>query len=72
MNLFDVSGRVVVVTGANGRLGRQFVRSLSAAGAKVAALDLHEVPRARELDRAERVDSAHVGDELKLGPLVGV
>jgi NAD(P)-dependent dehydrogenase (short-subunit alcohol dehydrogenase family) len=42
MNLFDVSGRVVVVTGANGRLGRQFVASLCQAGAKVAALDLHE------------------------------
>jgi len=40
MNLFDVTGRVIIVTGANGRLGRQFVHSLSAAGAKVAAIDL--------------------------------
>lgn len=40
MNLFDVTGRVIVVTGANGRLGRHFVHSLSAAGAKAVAVDL--------------------------------
>lgn len=39
MNPFDIEDRVVVVTGGMGRLGRGFVRALSAAGARVAVLD---------------------------------
>lgn len=38
--LFDVSGRVVVLTGGLGQLGRQFTRTLAARGARVAVLDL--------------------------------
>jgi NAD(P)-dependent dehydrogenase (short-subunit alcohol dehydrogenase family) len=38
-DLFDVSGKVIVVTGAMGRLGRQFSLALAERGAKVAALD---------------------------------
>ena len=37
--LFDVSGRVVVVTGGLGQLGRQFAGTLLARGARVAVLD---------------------------------
>jgi len=37
--LFDLTGRVVVVTGGKGQLGRAFTRSLSEAGARVAVLD---------------------------------
>ena len=38
-SLFDVSGRVVVVTGGLGQLGRQFTRALLGAGARVAIFD---------------------------------
>lgn len=39
-NLFDLSGKVVVITGGGGRLGGQFARTLVARGARVANLDL--------------------------------
>lgn len=38
-DLFDVEGRVIVVTGAAGQLGGAFCRSLATAGARVVALD---------------------------------
>ena len=39
-DMFDLSGRVAVVTGGLGQLGRQYCRTLAGAGARVAALDL--------------------------------
>ena len=39
-DLFDLSGEVALVTGGLGRLGRAYVRTLAAAGAKVVALDI--------------------------------
>jgi NAD(P)-dependent dehydrogenase (short-subunit alcohol dehydrogenase family) len=40
--LFDLDGRVVVVTGGLGQLGRQYTLALCAHGARVAVLDLAE------------------------------
>jgi NAD(P)-dependent dehydrogenase (short-subunit alcohol dehydrogenase family) len=37
---FDLAGQVAIVTGAQGRLGRQYVRTLGRAGAAVAAFDI--------------------------------
>jgi NAD(P)-dependent dehydrogenase (short-subunit alcohol dehydrogenase family) len=39
-SLFDLSQDVAIVTGGAGRLGREYVRTLAAAGAKVASFDL--------------------------------
>ena len=38
--LFDLTGQVAIVTGGAGRLGSEYVRALTAAGARVAAFDL--------------------------------
>jgi NAD(P)-dependent dehydrogenase (short-subunit alcohol dehydrogenase family) len=46
-DLFRLDGHVAVVTGGNGRLGSQYARALSAAGARVAALDRTDQPHAR-------------------------
>src|SRR5512133_2863138 len=40
IDLFDLSGRVAIVTGSAGQLGGQYVRALLASGASVAGLDL--------------------------------
>ncbi len=42
MNLFDLTGRVAIVTGACGQLGTEYVKILLAAGVSVAAFDLRE------------------------------
>ena len=42
--LFDLRGRVIVLTGGQGQLGRAFTRSLVEAGVKLAVLDRGEVP----------------------------
>ncbi len=39
-NPFDLTGRVIALTGGNGQLGRAFVDRLIAAGARVAVIDL--------------------------------
>lgn len=48
--LFDLSDRVVVVTGGLGQLGREYTRALLDQGARVAVLDVREVgPQVEEL-----------------------
>ncbi len=41
INLFDLTGEVAIVTGGLGQLGSEYVKTLVAAGAKVAIFDIH-------------------------------
>ena len=43
-DLFDMSGRVAIVSGSAGQLGGEYVRALLAAGASVAGVDLAPTP----------------------------
>jgi len=40
LGMFSLDGQVAIVTGALGRLGREYVRTLAAAGARVGAIDV--------------------------------
>jgi NAD(P)-dependent dehydrogenase (short-subunit alcohol dehydrogenase family) len=41
--LFDVRNKVIVITGASGQLGMEYVKAFLSAGAKVAALDINPI-----------------------------
>ena len=60
----ELTDRIVVVTGAGGRLGRVVVRQLATAGARVAALDL-DAPEA--LPEGARGFACDVTDEAAVG-----
>lgn len=62
-NLFDVSGRTVLVTGGLGQLGCQFVRTLLDQGARVAVLDFR-------MDESKLAE-AYGADAKKITGLVG-
>jgi NAD(P)-dependent dehydrogenase (short-subunit alcohol dehydrogenase family) len=53
--LFDVAGRVVVVTGGLGQLGSEYVRALAERGARVAVFDLDEGEQGEQV-RSWRAD----------------
>jgi NAD(P)-dependent dehydrogenase (short-subunit alcohol dehydrogenase family) len=57
---FDLTGRVVVVTGGLGQLGRQFAGALAARGARVAALDVASDAGAAPLPAGVRLVHADV------------
>src|SRR5688572_15087351 len=40
LGMFSLEGEVAIVTGALGRLGREYVRALAGAGASVGAIDI--------------------------------
>jgi 2-deoxy-D-gluconate 3-dehydrogenase len=60
MTLFDLSGRVAIVTGGNGGIGLGMVGGLAAAGARI-------VVAARDRDKAEKAN-AELGQESSFVP----
>lgn len=56
-DLFSVEGKVIVVTGGRGQLGRQFTRALVERGARVAVFDVARDNRATSDPGAEGLDA---------------
>jgi NAD(P)-dependent dehydrogenase (short-subunit alcohol dehydrogenase family) len=68
-SLFDLSGRIAVVTGALGQLGQVYVAGLAERGMRVASFDIAtgEIPdgvRAYEVDVTDRASIARALDQL--------
>lgn len=55
LSLFDLSGRVAIVTGGNGGIGRSLALGLARAGASVAIVGRDEDKNARVLDELQAV-----------------
>ena len=53
--LFDLSGRVALVTGGNGGIGRSLALGLASAGASVAIVGRNEDKNARVLDELRAI-----------------
>jgi NAD(P)-dependent dehydrogenase (short-subunit alcohol dehydrogenase family) len=69
-DLFSVDGRVVVVTGGLGLLGREFCRALVARGARVAVFDLPAAPeRVAELFGDLPLGDQPLGERLRVLPV---
>lgn len=54
-NLFDLSGRVAVVTGGNGGIGRGIALGLAQAGAAIAIVARNEEKNRRVIDQLEKL-----------------
>jgi NAD(P)-dependent dehydrogenase (short-subunit alcohol dehydrogenase family) len=65
-DLFDLTGRVIVVTGGLGQLGRQFSAALTARGARAVALDLPTAPGGPTPPAGARVVHADVRSRAEL------
>lgn len=59
-NLFDLSGKVAVVTGAGGLIGQNHVIALAEAGAQVVALDLRK-------ESCQHLEATYPGKVMALG-----
>jgi 2-dehydro-3-deoxy-D-gluconate 5-dehydrogenase len=64
MNTFDLTGRVAVVTGGNGGIGRAIALGLAAAGAKVAVLGRNEEKNQRVLSELKALGNPSIGSVL--------
>jgi NAD(P)-dependent dehydrogenase (short-subunit alcohol dehydrogenase family) len=65
MSLFDLNGRIVVVTGCLGQLGGQFASSLVAHGARVVGIDrLSDADAQARIDKHEGLREAAAGGNL--------
>ncbi len=65
--IFDLSGEVAVVTGGLGQLGSEYVKVLSAAGAKVAAFDIKPGKFRVDITKKNKVQNAFKRVLKKLG-----
>ncbi|WP_256011926.1 SDR family oxidoreductase [Desertivirga xinjiangensis] len=71
-SLFDISGKVAVITGAGGVLGGSIAASLMKAGAKVVAMDIRQEnldTRVAELKQIHKDVTGMVGDVLDIDNL---
>ena len=54
-NLFDLNGRVAIVTGGNGGIGRSLALGFAAAGATVAIVGRNKEKNQRVLDELQKI-----------------
>ena len=54
MKMFDLNGRIAIVSGAGGQLGGEYTRSLLEAGARVVAADINELSESVDDDLNNR------------------
>lgn len=65
-SLFDLGGRVAIVTGGNGGIGRSLALGLAGAGASVAIVGRNEDKNARVLDELKAIGNAAMAIPLDL------
>lgn len=65
MNSFDLSGDVIVLTGANGGIGRAITAALRQAGAIVIGTDLHPTETVMAHDVTSPADWARIADHVR-------